>query len=350
MITRPIGYYLHHQGAGHWQRANLLADALDRPVTLIGTLDGIETAMTRHSCLALPDDRLDGFDGQDGESDRPHAFHYVPLRVPAILERMARIAAWIAAADPVLMVVDVSVEVALLARLLSVPTLVVRLAGTRTDTPHLEAFRSAERLLAPFPAEIESDGTPEWVRAKTFHAGFLGLEPQEAATEDGSVLVIYGSGGAGGDLGDLASAARAVPDRIWHVLGPVTGDGIAVPSNLHRHGWVADVGPYLARASLVVGAGGDGVVAAVAAHAKRFVCIPEPRPFDEQGAKARRLEALGAAILCEEWPSAESWPKVVRAGLALDRTAIAGLVQPGAIRRAADLIARLADDCAASRR
>lgn len=350
MSPAPIGYYVHHQGAGHWQRANLIAAALDRPVTLIGTLDGLDARGAAGPVLALPDDRLDGFDGRDGEAGRPDAFHYAPLGASAVRTRMARIAAWVASADPALIVVDVSVEVALFARLLSVPTLVVRLAGTRTDIPHLEAFRSAERLLAPFPEALESEGTPDWVRAKTDYAGFLGLDPLAMTVEDGSVLVIYGGGGAGGRLADLASAARAVPERTWHVLGPVTGEGIAVPANLHLHGWVADVVPHLARASLVVGTGGDGVVAAVAAHAKRFVCIPEPRPFEEQIAKARRLRALGAAILCEAWPPAGEWPTIVRAGLALERDAIAGLVERGAIGRTGDAVARLADACDARRR
>ncbi|WP_244475664.1 glycosyltransferase [Methylobacterium sp. Leaf466] len=342
MSVRPIGYYCHHQGAGHWQRATLLADALDRPVTLIGT----ETGRSAHQRLALPDDRLDGFDGRDGEAGRPEAFHYAPLRVPAIRERMTRIAAWVAQADPVLMIVDVSVEVALFARLLSVPTLVVRLAGLRTDTPHLEAFRSAEALLAPFPAALDDTGMPEWVRAKTIHAGFLGLPAQAAAAEDGSILVIYGRGGEGGTLSDLVAAARAVPERAWHVLGPVSGEvtpAEAPPANLHLHGWVPEVGPFLGRASLVVGGGGDGVVAAVAARAKRFVCFPESRPFEEQTAKARRLSALGAAVVREAWPTPHCWPEVVRDGLALDPGRIAALASPDAVAVTAARIAALAD-------
>ena len=75
--------------------------------------------------LRLPDDRLDGgFAGGDGEADRPLAFHYAPLGHPGVRDRMAAIARWAAEADPALLVVDVSVEVALLARLLAVPTIV----------------------------------------------------------------------------------------------------------------------------------------------------------------------------------------------------------------------------------
>ncbi|GJE16599.1 glycosyltransferase [Methylobacterium marchantiae] len=335
---RPVGYYVHHQGAGHWQRANLIAARLDRPVTLIGTLSDIDTSGANGAILDLPDDRLSGFDGRDGEAIRPDCFHYVPVGIDRIRARMGLLAAWMAENDPALLIVDVSVEVTLLARLMSVPTLVVRLAGNRTDTPHLEAFRSAERLLAFNPPAIETAGTPDWVRAKTLYAGFLADAPVSGTADDGSIAVIYGRGGAGGSASDLAAAARAVPERHWHVLGPVEAPTTEIPSNLHLHGWVADTGPFLDRAALIVGGGGDGVVAAVATRAKRFVCLPEPRAFDEQVAKAEALAALGAAIVRPTWPDASEWPALVRAGLALDPAVIGGLVQADAIGRTAAII------------
>lgn len=351
MSRRPIGYYVHHQGAGHWQRACLLARALERPVTLIGTFGEIDTRDAPGAILDLPDDRLSGFDGRDGEADRPEAFHYAPLCADTIRARMGRLAAWLAAADPVLVVVDVSVEIALFARLMSVPTLVVRLAGNRTDTPHLEAFRGAERVLAFFPPELDSAATPDWVRAKTLYAGSVSAEPTgtSAVSEDGSIVVIYGRGGEGGGLQDLAAAARAVPERDWHVLGPVRETGANRPANLHLHGWVADPAPFLARAGLVVGAGGDGVVSGVAAAAKRFVCIPEARAFDEQVVKAGALQAMGAAIHVPRWPEADAWPGLVRDAMTLDPARIGSLVQPGSARRAADLIAGIADRIEARR-
>lgn len=353
MSRRPIGYYVHHQGAGHWQRACAVAAALDRPTTLIGTFAEVDTAGAPAALLDLPDDRIaGGFDGLDGEADRPRALHYAPLGVPGLRARMGRIAAWCAAADPIVVIVDVSVEVALLARLMSVPTLVVRLGGLRTDTPHLEAFRAAERVLAFLPPALDPAGTPDWVRAKTFHAGFLAAPVSCAAAgpEDGSILVVYGRGGAGGDGPALAAAARAVPERAWHVLGPVRDGRAAFPPNLRCHGWVPDTGPWLDRAALVVGAGGEGVVSAVAARGKRFVCIPEARPFDEQAANAAALHALGAAVHCPGWPPAAAWPEIVRAGLALDPAVIAGLARPGALARTADLIESIAGRLDARRR
>ncbi|AWN34515.1 glycosyltransferase [Methylobacterium radiodurans] len=341
-MTRPIGYYVHHQGAGHWHRACAVAGALDRPCAFLGTFAGLDTAGAPGTVIDLPDDRLaDGFDGQDGEADRPLSFHYAPLGHSGLRARMARIAAWAAEADPALLVVDVSCEVALFARLLSLPTLVVRLAGTRTDPPHLEAFRSADRLIAPFPEILESETTSDWVRAKTHYAGFLGPGAPVRDGGDGSIAVVFGRGGAGGALADLAAAARAVPDRDWHVLGPVTGEAVT-PPNLHLHGWVPDVEPWIARAALVVGGAGDGVVATVAARSKRFVCLPEERGYGEQIEKARGLARLGAAVMHEGWPDASRWRTLVMEGLALEPARIGSLAEPGALARTAAFIAERA--------
>ncbi|KQU23928.1 glycosyltransferase [Methylobacterium sp. Leaf94] len=353
MSRRPVGYYVHHQGAGHWQRACLIARALDRPMTLIGTFSDLDTATAAESFLDLPDDRVGReFDGRDGSAERPHGLHYAPVGADNVRARMGRLAAWIASADPALVVVDVSVEIALFARLMSAPTLVVRLAGTRTDTPHLEAFRSAERLLAFFPPELDSAEMPEWVRAKTFYAGLLSGEPasNRVTNADGSILVIYGRGGTGGRRADLAAAATAVPDRHWHVLGPVDGAGLPMPANLHLHGWVADPATYIARADLVVGGGGDGVVSAVSAAGKRFICLPEPRAFDEQIEKARALAAMGAALHCAFWPEPAAWPEIIAAAERLDPRVIGGLWRPGVIDRTGAFIGDLADRLDARRR
>lgn len=351
---RGIGYYVHHQGAGHRERALRIAGALERSCALIGTFGG---SLGQVPSLDLPDDRLtEGFDGRDGALTRPLGLHYAPLGHPGVQARMAAIAAWVARTDPVLMIVDVSVEVALLARLLCVPTLYVRLAGTRTDLPHLEAFRAAERLIAPFPEAIDSPGLPDWVRAKTIYAGFLGptvptVPTEAAAKEDGSIAVVFGRGGGGGDLADLIAAARAVPDRAWHVYGAVVGpDGLtgaalgAVdphaggPPNLNLHGWVDDPRPHLARASLIVGGAGDGLLATVASGGKRFLCLPEPRAFDEQTQKAEALGRLGAALVHPGWPVAEDWPGLVACALSLDPTVLAHLYDPAGVRRLAWVI------------
>jgi hypothetical protein len=313
---------------------------------LIGTFDA--RPADGEDRLDLPDDAVGPAEGEDGETGRPQGLHYAPLGVASIRRRMARLAAWVDAHDPVMMIVDVSVEIALLARLLSVPTIVVRLAGDRTDRPHLDAFQSAEKLLAPFPPALESAATPAWVRDKTIYAGFLGapstVRPQAAAPPRPTIVVVFGRGGGGGDVVALSAAARAMPAFAWDVLGPVRGARLDGPPNLRFSGWVDDVGSRLASASLVIGTGGDGVIAAVAAHGKRFICIPEQRPFAEQRVKADALHDMGAAIHHASWRGAVDWPRLIAAGLALDPSRLASLATPEATAKAASALDRIAAD------
>ena len=37
MTPRPIGYYVHHHGAGHLSRARVIREATSLPVTLLGS-------------------------------------------------------------------------------------------------------------------------------------------------------------------------------------------------------------------------------------------------------------------------------------------------------------------------
>lgn len=312
MSTRPIGYYVHHHGAGHLARARVIRDALSRPVVLLGTSVGDDEELT------LDDDRpVDQSAAREDNATRPDALHYAPLDHPGIRRRVAAIARWIAEAQPSLMIVDVSAEVAMLARLASVPILYVRLAGERTDPAHLEAFRGARALIAPFPQLFEAAGTPGWVRDKSFYCPGLTARPQRDNSEGGPVLVVAGRGGDAFDGEQLADAARSCSDVQWRAIGPVTPPRDC-PSNLTLVGWSDKADQEIAQASIVVGAAGDGLVSAVLAAEKPFICIPEPRPFDEQIATAAGLDRANAAIVRSAWPSLSEWPELIVAAMRID--------------------------------
>lgn len=336
MTRRPIGYYVHHHGAGHLTRAKAIAAASDWPITLIGT--GIGSAG-----IDLPDDRpVSGqFGGDDGEIFRPSALHYAPTDHDGVRRRVAMISQWIASAQPALMLVDVSVEVAMLARLASVPTVYVRLNGLREDAPHLDAFRAAAALLAPFAEALEPDATPAWVRAKTiYHAGIT-TAPIPSPVRAKSILVVFGRGGGIGDGETLAQAAQACPDWHWRVIGPATPPN-AIPANLEFAGWVDGAAAEIASASLIIGAAGDGLVSAVLASDKAFICIPEARPFGEQQATATRLGQLGAAVVLPQWPPPASWPRLIDAACTAPATARRALHQANGAASAAAWLSDLA--------
>ena len=334
---RPIGYYVHHQGRGHLARARAIRARLSRCCTLIGTFpdDATDTP-----ALHLPDDRIAGdFAGADDERSRPEAFHYAPVGASNVRDRMAILAAWIAAERPACLVVDVSCEVALFARLLSVPVVLVRLAGRRIDPPHLEAFRAADALLAPFPAQLDDDAMPGWVRDKTAFVGFVGgtRPPSAGSCRPRRIALVLGQGGLPVEVATIAAAARATPAWDWQVYGSldVSGD---LPDNLGLDGWCGNLAPHLAESAIVVGGCGDGLLAEVAAHGRRFVCLPEDRAFDEQRSKAHHLARKEMAVVRHGWPAPALWPALLDEACALDPARLASLHDPSAADKAAAVI------------
>lgn len=111
-----------------------------------------------------------------------------------------------------------------------------------------------------------------------------------------------------------------------------TGGGPIVPlpvtpPNLQLCGWVDAVDAAIAEAEIVVGAAGDGLVNAVLAADKPFVCRREPRAYGEQTLKAERPAQLGAAVSLDHWPDGGRWPAVLAESLSLrpaDRRRISG--------------------------
>ncbi|AHE55951.1 glycosyl transferase [Sphingomonas sanxanigenens] len=335
-----IGYYVHHHGDGHRQRALAIAQAAGGGITLLGT--GLTGRTGRIPCVDLPDDRLTAgsFDGAD-HVGRPGSLHYAPLDHEGIRWRVAKIADWIASARPRLFVVDVSVEVAMLARLASVPTVYVRLSGHRTDRPHLDAYQGASALLAPFHPDLDDEAVDAVIRGKSFYASGIGAAAAPEHVQTDLVVGVVGRGGQPSDGALWAEAARAVPNRRWRVIGPCTAPR-DTPPNLELRGWVNDADRHIASAGVVVGAGGDGLVASVIANRRPFICIPERRPFDEQHCKARRLSHLGAAIVSPDWPASPQWPAMIERVEALDPAALAGLHDRDGAAKAAQWLVAMA--------
>ena len=291
-------------------------------------------------CRAYSDDAA--FDGLDAAETRPSSLHYAPLDHEGVRARTAAVASWIAWERPALMVVDVSVEIAMLARLCSTPTVYVRLAGNRYDLAHLDAFRGARALLAPFHADLDEPTEPAWVRNRTRYIPGLTTAPAVETPRDDVVLAVFGRGGGGEvDGAALADVARATPHLSWRAIGPVRPPA-HMPGNLEVLGWVADPDTEIARAGVVVGGAGDGLVNAVCAAGRPFVCLPERRAYGEQAAKAERLRALDAAVVCHQWPEPHAWPEKLARAKALGGSRLARLHDTAGPAKAAAFLLEVA--------
>jgi Glycosyltransferase family 28 C-terminal domain len=301
-----IGYYIHHHGHGHLARAQCIAARLGDRVTGLSSL--ARPADWPGDWLTLPRD--DG-DAPALEPTARGQLHWAPLGHPGLRMRMAAIAGWIQRAAPAVIVVDVSVEVTALARLLGVPVVSVVLPGQRDDPAHRLGHTLAATLLAPWPASLAGDLLGEGplaarVQAVGAFSRFDGRAP-EAATggRDRSVLVLQGSGGSELTADHLRAAAAATPGWEWTVLGGTAGP------------WVADPWPLLCRADVVVTHGGLNAVADVAAARKPAVVVPQLRPHGEQLATGRALARAGLAVVTEGWAQGDSWPATLRRALEL---------------------------------
>ncbi len=334
-MDRRIGYYVHHQGQGHLARATAIAQIQPERFVLLGSmLTGQSGAF---ATLELQCDLPDAATYFDAYATHPGSLHYAPLGNAGLRHRMATLAGWIEQAKPVLMVCDVSVEVAMLARLMATPVVYVRLNGNRNDPAHLEAFRSATALLAPFHRALDDPETPDWVRRKTaYFPGITPLNPSPAPARN-VILVVNGGGGEALDGEAIAAAARATPAFRWRGIGAISTPEIP-PENLAIRGWVADAASEIANASVILGAAGDGLVSAVIAAARPFLCLPQPRPFDEQISKAARLQALGAAITLPVWPEPGAWPALIDRAMALNPACLAALHDPDGARKACEFL------------
>jgi hypothetical protein len=368
-----VGYYVHHHGIGHLTRYRAISDAAPFAVHPVSELTDV--AHDDGGCV-LPSDVLTADaapdDGARLDPTADGTLHWAPLAAGTAAPRLAAMTAWLDELRPAGVVIDVSVEAALTCRLAGFATVVVRQHGRRDDAAHTLAYRQAARLLAPWPAELEDPATPDWVLERTEHVGFVGPSSStpttttpvcvqfpvdhptgiRAQTERSApivgvpgpsdVVVLWGRGGGSLPPAALVALAGSTGDATIYLAGcPVgrhTVDAMAAAGgNVQRLGWVERPAELLTAGAAVVASGGNNVVAVAAHHGCPLVVVPQPRPFDEQLAHARRLDAVGAAV-CVEDPVGADWPRAI--GLARARAAtLAALAVPGGAGRAATVIA-----------
>ncbi|EDQ03945.1 UDP-N-acetylglucosamine--N-acetylmuramyl-(pentapeptide) pyrophosphoryl-undecaprenol N-acetylglucosamine transferase [Sulfitobacter indolifex] len=326
-MTRPIGYFVHHQGRGHAERCAAVVNALpeSQPVTVFCAKPDIFTDFTRHiEVITLPSlFETTGAEDIHDTTSAPDTVHCAPLGWPGIRQAMARMASWFAHANPVLMISDVSAEVAQLARLCSVPHVNVLQHGQRGDAGHHAAYDGAVGLLCPGAQALAQPDWPVRHLVKTHFAGGLGVDvkrpdPAQRATlrarmgvaaDQRLVVVMSGGGGTGFASAPFGIAARAMPDTTFITIGQMARDWHATePANLHHHGWVENAPDYLAAADLVVASTGNTTCHQILAAEKPWLAVPEWRYFDEQIEKANALARAGGAHHLLHFPSsADAW-------------------------------------------
>lgn len=318
-----IGWYVHGHGAGHLQRLQCVAPHLRTPVTALSSLPR-PTGWT-HGWVELEDDLPRG---DERDATAGGTLHWAPQGHPGLRSRMAAVAGWVASAQPSLVVVDVSVEVAVLVRALGVPVVVAAMRGDRTDRPHTTAYDLADALLAPWPASLPEPWPQRW-HEKAWHVGAFSRLDDAAAVPppgDRQVVVLWGRGGTEVTAADVDAAAAATPGWTWTAAG--------VPGAP----WAGDVPALLRGADVVVTHAGQNALAEVAAARRAAVVVPQPRPHEEQVANARALARGGLAVVVDAWPQPQAWPALLDRAAAHDPLAWQAWSDGRGAQRAAALL------------
>ncbi|OAV44165.1 hypothetical protein A3850_006490 [Lewinella sp. 4G2] len=333
----PIGFYVHHHGSGHATRCRQIAAAWpdDSPIHVFTSAPKYFAGWKGGTVHTLPPDVEEGRDpNQDlltGE-----VFHYAPVGMRSVTNRMATMANWMAENDPKLFIVDLSCEVALFARLCGVNVALVRLHGYRKDPAHTAAFRLADTLLAPFPPCLEDDHTPDWVKDKTIYLGLFSRydgrkETREACYDQmlgraypspepelarrlrwqRHVAVVNGSGGKDQNIDYWEQVARHNADHHFHLLGRLDRKTSEV-ENLTIVGYLSDTFPYLRGADIIIGSGGTNTMGEIGAASGRFLSLPEERPYGEQVYKMKALAKYGLTRIVESETDPKDWRKWLR--------------------------------------
>ncbi|WP_455905506.1 glycosyltransferase [Microbacterium sp.] len=290
-----IGWYVHHHGWGHMTRMQAIRPHLGDEVTVFSSLPEPGSLPPETVWVQLPSDS-DAVVGPDGVSREAHelgdvtaggTLHWAPLGHPGHQARLAAIAEWVAIHPTSAFVVDVSVEVTILARLLGVPTISVAQPGDRTDAPHRLGYDLADRILAPWaPGTIPAKalvGREDRVRSVGAISRYDGRARTDADADDDVRRVLF--------LGLALDPVRLAQTREL-----LSADGWVVETaGAGTDDRVDDVWPLLSRATVVVSAAGQNSIADLAAADARAVVIAQERPFDEQKEMARVLAAHGLA-------------------------------------------------------
>ena len=295
-----IAFYVHHHGNGHFMRCLAIAKALQQHnITFMGSnLTRFQSRIPSHiQCIDLPMDVSAAGEAKVSGVGTLTGLHYAPLHIDGQSRRVLKMTQHFCAASPVLLIVDVSVEVAMLAQLCGVPFIYIRQHGLREDLAHTIAYRNAQSVIAPFHNRMDTV-SEVWLQQKIFYSGcFSRFSPNKLPgkpkVSPGHVLILTGAGGTSIDSQLINHIAAACPSWNFLVIGLESIEN--AETNIDFFGVIDDPSSLLDQSDMVIGNCGHNTVMEVATFKKPFIAIPEQRPFNEQYEKAAILQRLGLA-------------------------------------------------------
>ncbi len=296
-----LAYYSHSQGCGHSRFAALMSEYFKGKFKVFTSCPYyFEPGVP---IVKLPTEDPDGTGIPAGKMPAPEYLHYSPVNQESIKNRSLKLLTGLINSHVQLLIVDVSVEVAALARVSSIPYAYVRLPGNRNDPAHIQAFQGAVFLLAYYPEEFEPEDTPKWVREKTIYLGFQSrfqFETTVKPSQLSNILLAIGKGGSENIQKTLDKIQQRFSTAEITAIGDFEKNIPERFPKIHFPGFVDNVQAYIEKADLVVASCGLNSIGEILASGKPFICIPEKRPFQEQHISFQNLKRRNHVLDIDE--------------------------------------------------
>jgi uncharacterized protein (TIGR00661 family) len=314
-----IAFYVHHHGSGHIMRCLAIAKHLKNcSVTFLGSdLEKYAHLIPANiRCIYLPMDTNPDTNFNTTDNNQVAGLHYAPLNTQGQRERVSQLTLFFKESHPLLLIVDVSVEVAMLARLSGIPYIYIRQHGNRQDIAHEIAYRNAEAIIAPYDAKLEVNNE-NWLIEKTFFSGnfsrFTNTFIKPSKVYNNVVTVMIGAGGSSIDSDFIEHLSDTCLNWKFNVIGNLNSSGmIPYAENVTLLKRVDDVSEVISSSAVIIGNTGHNTVMEIATAGKPFITIPEERPFEEQAVKAKALEQLDLATIVKPWDLfTADWPALL---------------------------------------
>lgn len=328
-----IGYYAHHQGTGHMRTALQVIPFISEPVILLSSVPKPDNLPANVTYIELIDDSVAGYEQPDDS-----LFMYTP-QSEYVLSRYQQILAAIKEYDITTMYVDVSMEVALFCKTLGLTVGHNVLLGNRDDARHTLLFDACDYYVSDNDPRLDGLSKRHGPKEVQYVGGISRYKKAElqATQTVKNIVITLSPKSERTTMEHFAATAQSYPDITWHIVGPA--DEEFSEPNIVMHGTVGNPYELYQHADVIVGAGGHNTIMEAASLGKRFVCIPEDRPYEEQVVAAKALAENAMAVYRPSLPVAHEWDAVFTELEGVDVRSFQSLVDDAAAQKLAHVIA-----------
>ena len=312
MKKPTIFYFVHAHGNGHRATFNLLYPAFSVffEVIAITTNDEITAYLQNKydvEVLQLPPKYPPGYVIPTPTFSK--AFEVTPYGLePA--KRAKALAEAIEHYGPKALYCDGVPELAIMARGMGVPVVLVHLPGNIANDPtQVFAHELADHIVAHFPASLEQ--AHYRFASKTYYSGYLSKYAGKEVGQNNDSSSNHVTLLLGYDNWD---------DAVLQTITDDQNTGFTIVGNKRKYelgenckllGTVEDISKAIV-GKVVITAAGQNTIAELLSLDKRLILLPEPRPYDEQLVHARVLANRLVALLAHETFTAGQWHAVLQ--------------------------------------